>query len=109
MVNLEKKILDQKGKVVEIRFRDMEAVQGKEEQKIKIEEMTVGYAIQTVLLNKGEDTKPESQLKRYQLFKKVVDAKEVELSKEEKDLITKLVSEKLEIIVAGQVYEELNK
>lgn len=105
-MDLNTKILDENGKVAIINRRITKKVKGKEVVKLQKEDMTVGQVILTCLLTKGEDINPSSHSKRFELWKNIKDG-EAELSYSDKNLIKKIVAEKMEILVSAQVIENL--
>ena len=83
-----------------IRWKDGTPVQKKIFTKLS-------HLIREALISHNGDTNAESIKYRYDLYKKIKDKKEVELSKEEKDIIIQLICNKYSVIFTGQVMELL--
>ena len=105
-MNLEQKIYRKDGGEAVI----VKKPEKKDEKRAKNESpMTVKDLIEHALLENGEDKDPQSHVKRYALWEKIKGQKDVDLLDEEKELLEKLVAEKMEILVSAQVIKELRQ
>lgn len=72
---------------------------------------TIGKALENALLSNDtflEEKTEDEIVKRFNIFKKVNNQKEVDLNQEEVDFVKKLVVTKFDVFFAGSIVEYLN-
>jgi len=98
MLNLEQYLKDSHGKDYELYT----------EENKKMEKITLGKTLCGVVLQAPtpkEKTDLAYKLQRYNLFKKLRDQKEIELSPEEKELLIELTNLQYDVFYTGQIVE----
>lgn len=101
MLNLKQYIKNSKGE-------DLEQKNMEGEGMLKME---LGESLASVLLHAPcPDNKCtlDYKLKRYNLFKKIKDVNEIELSSDEKEMLIELVNLQYDVFFTGHIYELLN-
>jgi hypothetical protein len=105
MINFFTQITDEAGDVVKQNYKSKKTIKGKLIDGTVYRETTLEDVARTALLSSFDDDKDEDILPRYQLFRKIYHKGEIELTKEEKTLLKRLICKKHEVLFAGQALE----
>lgn len=114
-IDLKEEILDRKGEKITAKIKvphvkELENGEVVEEQVHKAVVLNLGKALRdSVLTIHAGDADLEEKMARYNLFVKIEEDEEVELSEEEINKLKQYVSERYEVIFCGQIVEMLSK
>jgi len=84
-------------------------IDGKTPLKIQNRAMSVKDVCIQAILTPGKDEKPERKYKNYEIFRKLDEAEEVDLSVEDISYLKKKVGELFPPLIMGQVWDILEK
>ena len=112
MINLTTPILDEdlKEAVTNVNKKDEDGNYLRDEggKMIKEELRATLYGLcRTAILSSNGDADPVSLEKRHDLFRKIQNQNEVELTKEEAELLTTMICEKFDVLFSGQAIKML--
>jgi hypothetical protein len=105
MTDFYTKITDQDNEVVKQNFKTGKLVDGKLKETNVYREVTLEDIARNALLKSDDEVNPDEVLKRYQLFRKIYQKGEVDLTENEKTLLKKLICKIHDVIFAGQALE----
>lgn len=108
MIDLKRQIVNDLGEPSTYQDKVKTTVKGKEINKLKERPVTLHKVFKHALLGQHGDCSEKFYQLRYDLFMKIRDADECEFTKDEKKLLTTLVSQSFDIVVFGQITEILN-
>ena len=97
-------ILDKEGEQVEARVNKLND-KGENEISVKKFFFRDGL-IQALLKEEDYNLKEEEVNERYDLFVKVQNVEQIEFTEEEKTLLKKLLTEKFDVLVCGQIFKQ---
>jgi len=97
-------ILDKEGEQVEARVNKLN---DKGENEISVKKFFFKDGLIQALLKEEEyNLKEEEVNERYDLFVKVQNVEQIEFTEEEKTLLKKLLTEKFDVLVCGQIFKQ---
>ena len=112
MINLLTPIVDETGEAIVIKVPKKTIKKGKEVDQLQDEELNLKKIIRESMLKDfvgyPHFRKPKTMKKRYDLFMKIKDEVEVNLTGSEKKLILKFAALRFDVLIIGQIINILN-
>lgn len=103
-MDLSQAILDKDGKQLKARVNSLDE---KGENEIIVKEFNFKDTLIQAILKEEEEKTEDEISKRYDLFLKIRDTEQVDFTKAEKELLKKLLMEKFDTLVCGQIFKHL--